>query len=239
MKKNQIRQPLKSGAAKVPVVIQMEELECGAASVAMILGYYKRFVPLSQLRKEAGVSRDGTTLRSLQSVAAKYGLQAEGYRYSLESLKTKATYPCIIFWQYCHFVVLTGYKNGKFYVNDPGQGSVRYTEKQMEEGYSNVCMILTPTENFEPGGKPDSVTAFAMKRIRGAGGAWRRVPLLGGRHLDQRDDCGDCGKGLEAGTERVCESEATWIAGNAAGVWIGVGGVCAFGCGAAGVRALP
>lgn len=176
--KSQVRQPLKEGVAKkTPVVIQMEELECGAASIAMILGYYRRFVPLSQLRKEAGVSRDGTTLKSIFHVAQKYGLKAEGFRYNVEALKTKATYPCIIFWQYCHFVVLTGYKNGKFVVNDPAQGTVKYDEETLAASYSNVCMTFTPAEDFTPGGKPDSVLNFAKKRVRGAGGMVAMVIL--------------------------------------------------------------
>lgn len=168
-KKSAVMQPVKNGTTKTPVVIQMEELECGAASIAMILGYYKRYEPLSKLRKEAGVSRDGSTLNSLRRVAENYGLTADGYRYSLESLKTKATYPCIIFWQHCHFAVLTGYKNGKFIVNDPAKGTVKYTKEEMAAGYSGVCMVFEPREGFKPGGKPDSVLDFAKKRIQGAG----------------------------------------------------------------------
>lgn len=176
-KKSQLKQPVAQGVAKTPVVIQMEELECGAASIAMILGYYKRFEPLSKLRKEAGVSRDGSTLKSLYFVAAKYGLKGEAFRYNLEALKTKATFPCIIFWQYCHFAVLTGYKKGKFIVNDPAKGTVKYSEEEMAAGYSNVCMTFKPTETFEPGGKPDSIMAFAIKRIKGAGGMIAMVIL--------------------------------------------------------------
>ena len=169
-KKQSVPQPVKAGMkTKVPVVMQMEELECGAASIDMVLGYYKRFVPLSQMRQECGVSRDGSTAGSLVRVARKFGLDSSGYRYDVENFKEKATFPCIAFWNYCHFVVVTGYKNGNFYINDPATGVVKMDEEAFSANYSNVCLTFEPNESFEPGGKPDSVWTFVNKRLKGSG----------------------------------------------------------------------
>lgn len=166
----QIRQPVKPGKlARVPMVMQMEALECGAASLDMILGYYGRYVPLSRIRKECGVSRDGSNMKSMGLVARSYGLQVRLFRYDTNDLKTVATYPCILYWDRNHFVVLTGFRKGYFYLNDPGRGIVRLRENEFSEHYSGVCMLFQPTESFEPGGKPDSVWRFARSYMRGSG----------------------------------------------------------------------
>ncbi len=54
-----IKMPVEKGVAKVPVVMQMEALECGAASLAMIMAFYDKWIPLEQVREDCGVSRDG------------------------------------------------------------------------------------------------------------------------------------------------------------------------------------
>ena len=127
MNKTQMNQPVRSGKiAKVPIIMQLEALECGAASLAMILAYYGRYVPLSQVRKECGVSRDGSTMKSIFLAGQSYGLEPHAYRYNAEELKTEVTYPCVLFWKHKHFIVLDGYKNGKFIANALGNRPPKY-----------------------------------------------------------------------------------------------------------------
>ena len=99
-----IKQPVKNGAAKVPVVMQMEALECGAASLTMILAYYGKWIPLEQVRADCGVSRDGSNAKNVLKAARSYGLTAKGYRYEPEDLKKNGKFPCIIHWNFNHFV---------------------------------------------------------------------------------------------------------------------------------------
>lgn len=164
-----IKQPVTKRIAKVPVIIQMETLECGAACLDMILAYYGRYVALSQVRRDCGVSRDGSNARNIILAGNSYGLEGKAFRYSAESLKTKPTYPCILFWDRNHFVVLDGYKKSKYYLNDPAQGFISYTEEEFKEHYSGICLTFKPAENFEPGGKPDSIGGFVREQLKDAG----------------------------------------------------------------------
>ena len=90
--------PLEKGVARVPVIMQMEALECGAACLAMVAAYYGKWVPLEQVRRDCGVSRDGSNARSVLVAARSYGFVARGYRYEPESLRAGGKFPCIIHW---------------------------------------------------------------------------------------------------------------------------------------------
>lgn len=177
MGKQQCRQPLTKGCAKVPVVMQMEALECGAASLTMILAYYGKWIPLEQVRADCGVSRDGSKAKNVLRAARSYGLMAKGYRYEVEDLKQNGKFPCIIHWNFNHFVVLDGFKNGKAVLNDPAKGNYAVSMETFDESFTGICLMFEPTEHFEPGGKPKSVFAFAKKRLEGAGSAIAFVVL--------------------------------------------------------------
>lgn len=167
--KNRNNKSIMKGVARVPVVMQMETLECGAACLDMILAYYGRYVPLSQMRRDCGVSRDGSNAKNIILAGRTYGLEGKAFRYSAESLKTKVTFPCIIFWDRNHFIVLDGYRKGSFYLNDPAQGYISYSEEEFTAHYSGICLTFKPTEAFEAGGKPDSITGFVRDQLKGAG----------------------------------------------------------------------
>ena len=170
-RKNRIKQPVTGGVAKVPVVMQMEALECGAASLAMVMAYYGKWVPLEQVREDCDVSRDGSKAGNIARAARTYGFKATGYRYEPEHLKAKGSFPCIIHWEFNHFVVLCGFKKGKVYINDPARGDVVITEKEFDEAFTGVTVLITPGEEYEPSGSPKSMIAFAKRRLEGTGSA--------------------------------------------------------------------
>lgn len=170
-KGNKIKQPVQNGVAKVPVVMQMEALECGAASLTMILAYYEKWIPLEQVRADCGVSRDGSNAKNLLKAARSYGLIAKGYRYEPESLKKNGKFPCIIHWNFNHFVVLNGFTKNKAVLNDPAKGTYSVSMETFDKSFTGICLMFEPSESFEPGGKPKSVLQFAKSRLKGTGSA--------------------------------------------------------------------
>ena len=171
MKKNKIRQPVTKGAAKVPVIMQLEALECGAASLAMVLAYYGKWVPLEQVRADCGVSRDGSNAKNVYLAAVNYGLNAKAYRRTPETLKSNGKFPCIIHWNFNHFVVLNGFKGRYAMINDPARGLVRVDAEEFDKAFTGVSLEFEPSESFVADGKRKSTVDFARKRLRGAGAA--------------------------------------------------------------------
>ncbi len=168
MNKPAFKKPVQSGAAKVPVIMQMEALECGAACLAMVLAYYQKWIPLEQVRRDCGVSRDGSNMKNVYLAAQHYGLEVHGYRMEPENLKEKGTFPCIIHWEFNHFVVLDGFKNGKAVLNDPARGVVQVSMEQFDESFTGLVLTFAPGEGFEPSGKRRSMLEYARGRLKGA-----------------------------------------------------------------------
>ncbi len=177
-KKDSIVQPVNRKVAKVPVVMQLEALECGAACLTMILAYYKKWIPLEQVRSDCGVSRDGSNAKNVLKAARSYGLRAQGYRFEPEMLKEDGSFPCIIHWNFNHFVVCNGFKGNYVYINDPARGTVKVTMDEFDKAFTGICLMFEPGEEFKPGGKKKSVIGFAKKRLKGAGVAVAFVLLV-------------------------------------------------------------
>ena len=159
---------MKSGVAKVPVIMQMEALECGAACLAMVMAYYDKWVPLAQVRKDCGVSRDGSKAKNMLAAARSYGFKAGGYLFELEHLRKNASFPCIIHWEFNHFVVCNGFKGNKAYLNDPARGDYSVSMEAFDKSFTGVCLLIEPGPDFEPSGRPKSVAEYAQKSLKGA-----------------------------------------------------------------------
>ena len=168
MAEKKIKQPVTKGVARVPVVMQMEALECGAASLCMLMAYYEKWIPLEQVRRDCGVSRDGSKASNVLKAARSYGMVAKGYRYEPEDLRAKGKFPCIIHWDFNHFVVCNGFRGNKVYLNDPAKGAYSVSMEVFDKSFTGICLMIEPGEGFEPGGKPKSVLSFARKRLQGA-----------------------------------------------------------------------
>ncbi|MBQ5317057.1 MAG: NHLP family bacteriocin export ABC transporter peptidase/permease/ATPase subunit [Oscillospiraceae bacterium] len=165
------RQPVTKGVAKVPVIMQLEALECGAASLAMIMAYYGKWVPLEKVRRDCGVSRDGSNAKNVFMAAERYGFSVKAYRHSPETIMRDGVFPCIIHWNFNHFVVLCGFKGKTACINDPARGFVRISAEEFDKSFTGVTLVPVPSERFVADGRPKSTLEFAAKRLRGAGAA--------------------------------------------------------------------
>ena len=157
--------------AKVPMVMQMEAVECGAASLTMILAHYGKWLPLEQVRADCGVSRDGSSAKSILRAARNYGLEAKGFRMEPEALE--GTQPAIIHWNFEHFVVFRGFdKKGNACLNDPGSGPVKWPMEEFRKHFTGICLTFKPTEHFQKRGEQTSILSYIRKNLSGAGEAF-------------------------------------------------------------------
>lgn len=154
-------------ARRIPQIMQMEALECGAACLAMICAYYGKWIPLEEVRRDCGVSRDGQSAANMVRAARSYGLVAQGYRYEMDALMEEGDLPCIVHWGFNHFVVLRGFRGAYAYLNDPARGEIRVPLEEFDREFTGVVLALRPGPAFEPGGAPASIAAFARGRLRG------------------------------------------------------------------------
>ena len=155
----------------------MEALECGASCLTMILAYYGKWLPPEQVRVDCGVSRDGSNAKNILLAARNYGMEAKGYRFEPETLKQEGVFPCIIHWDFNHFVVCNGFKGNKVYINDPARGFVKVSMEEFDRSFTGIVLMMEPTEKFEKGGKRKSIFAFALKRLKGSNAAILFVAL--------------------------------------------------------------
>ena len=172
-----IPKPQEKGVVKVPVVMQLEALECGAASLTMIMNYYQKWIPLEQARVDCGVSRDGSSAKAIIDAARNYGMTATAWRLEPEDLLEEGPFPCIIHWGFNHFVVLCGFKGKKAVLNDPARGRVVVCWEEFDKEFTGICITIEPGENFEPSGKKKSVFDYARERLQGTSTAVAFVVL--------------------------------------------------------------
>ncbi len=159
-------------------VLQMEAVECGAAALSSILGFYGRYVPLEELRVACGVSRDGVTAKHILRAARTYGLDANGFKRDLDALRTTAM-PCVLFWNFNHFLVLEGFVDDLAYLNDPATGPRTVTMAELDEAYTGVVLCISPRADFVREGAEPSLRTAIRERVRGSEGPVMYAILAG------------------------------------------------------------
>jgi NHLM bacteriocin system ABC transporter peptidase/ATP-binding protein len=156
----------------------MEATECGAASLSMIFAYFGKHMALEQMRIETGVSRDGCNAGNIMRAAKKYGLDCHGYRREPEALRAIKT-PCVIHWNFNHFVVFEGIKGQTAYLNDPASGRRRLTLDELDEGFTGIVLTFEITDRFVKSKAPRKLSGLIKTRLAGQYGILFKLVYIG------------------------------------------------------------
>ena len=149
---------------KTPTILQMEAVECGSVALAIVLAYYKRWIPLDVLRSDCGISRDGSRADNLFKAAKKHGMDVEAYSIELDALD-EFDLPAIIHWEFNHFVVLEGMSKHHVHINDPAYGKRVLSWDEFDQGFTGVILELKPGLHFSKSGHKPKVLTQLMKLL--------------------------------------------------------------------------
>ncbi|MBS3903725.1 MAG: ATP-binding cassette domain-containing protein [Simkania sp.] len=163
---------------RTPIMIQMEVMECGAAALGSVLGYYGKFLTLEELRVECGISRDGTSIINLLKAAEKFGLAAKALKKQASEL-FDFVFPAILFWEFKHFVVLEGFGKKGVYLNDPCMGPRRVSYEEFQRSFSGVILCFEKTAHFVKEGSPPSLFQDLRIRFKGMHNPFRFLFFTG------------------------------------------------------------
>lgn len=166
------RRPL--GRIRTPTILQMEAVECGAACLAIVLAHFGRWTSLEELRLACGVSRDGAKASHLLRAARRYGLEVEAWKAEPPALR-RFSPPMILHWTFNHFVVLEGFDGERVYLNDPVCGPRIAGQRELDESFTGVVLVLRPGEAFARAGRRPSLLDALCRRLAGS---WAAIALL-------------------------------------------------------------
>ncbi len=162
---------------RTPTVLQMEAVECGAACLGMIMGYYGRWVSLEELRVACGVSRDGTKASNLCKAARTFGFSAKGFRKEPAGLADLPV-PSIIHWGFNHYVVFEGFKGGRAYINNPASGPASVSMDELDAAFTGVVLAFEPGAEFRKGGRRPGATEILWAYLRGSRATLALIAVL-------------------------------------------------------------
>jgi ATP-binding cassette, subfamily B, bacterial len=172
-----LQQLMSRRGARIPLVTQVSAADCGAACLAMVLGYYGRHVAVDQVRDALGGTAQGVTARRLADAARRLGLRSRGVKLAVESLEF-APRGTILHWEMNHFVVLDSVDRQGARIIDPAAGPRHVSFKDLAERFTGVAVMLEPGPDFAAGGAPKDRLGRYLRWLKAAPGYWPRVITL-------------------------------------------------------------
>lgn len=159
---------------RFPLILQRDAIQCGVSCLQMICKYYGQSYSFEELEKICIPTVEGISLLGIKDAAEIVGFSTTCCQLSLNALK-RISFPCILHWNQNHFVVLYKYKQGKFYIADPGIGKIKYLEKEFVKYWSfdcqnsnmGTCLLLVPTESFLNNIKKNKETSSSLEVVIG------------------------------------------------------------------------
>lgn len=163
---------------RVPVILQTEASECGLACIAMIISYHGHRIDLASLRARHAVSPRGSTLADLMKVAGQLKFSSRPLRLGLEDLP-ELKLPCMLHWDFNHFVVLTQVQGSRVILHDPAVGEREMPLAEFSKHFTGVALELTPTSEFKPRNDIRKVKLSTLiGRLQGLGGTVTQILIL-------------------------------------------------------------
>jgi len=149
---------------KIPIRIQMTSTENGATALFMIMGHYRKYVPMAELREKCIASRNGSSPEQLKSTAEEYGFLCEIKNEDIEELR-KEKLPVIVRWKKRYYVIVTGLKGDKVKVVDPAKGEYKTSLDHFMKNYGGIVLTFAKGPEFAPGGSQESLFSLIKDRI--------------------------------------------------------------------------
>ena len=141
---------------RTPLFPQLETSECGAACLGIVLAHFGRWEPIEALRDACGVGRDGSSAADIVHAGKRYDLKISGWRKQVGELHD-VRLPAILFWEFNHFLVLEGFRRGRYYLNDPANGRRTVDAETFDQAFTGIVLTAEPGPEFRTGGSPPSV----------------------------------------------------------------------------------
>ena len=133
---------------RVPVIHQTETAECGLACLAMICGHFGKNIDLIYLRRKFNLSARGATLAGINGIAEQLGMATRALSLELDELRVLKT-PCILHWDFSHFVVLVSVKRNRYVLHDPARGIRYISREEMSRYFTGVALEVWPGSEFQ------------------------------------------------------------------------------------------
>lgn len=162
---------------RIPVIIQMQTSENGVAALAMILGYYKKYIPVADIRNHITITRNGSSPEHILEAARYYGLDGKIIQPDLDDLQS-SDFPLLIQWKKKSYCIIIKSESEFVIVADPARGEYKITKEKLKQLFTGYAISLYPSESFQEEGHPESGMSMLIRRLKNSRSALVKILAL-------------------------------------------------------------